>query len=145
VISPVTSIASSQAEREEEVAAEVVALMGSRLFYCPKASRAEREAGCESLPDVRRTDGRTSEHHVPNLRTSPRRNHHPCVKPLSLMRWLVKMVTPPGGTVLDPFMGSGSTGCAAVLEGFRFIGFDIVPEYVEIAQARIEYWGKYKE
>jgi DNA modification methylase len=56
------------------------------------------------------------------------------------MRHLVRLVTPSGGTVLDPFMGSGTTGIAAVLEGFRFVGFDLTPEYVQIAQARIEHW-----
>lgn len=87
----------------------------SRFFYCAKASRRERNEG---LPEGLR-------------------NHHPTVKPIALMRWLVRLVTPPGGTVLDPFCGSGSTGCAAVLEGFRFIGVDKEPEYVAIARARI--------
>lgn len=60
------------------------------------------------------------------------------VKPTELMRYLVRLVTPPGGTVLDPFMGSGSTGKAAMIEGFRFIGIEREPEYIEIARARIE-------
>jgi site-specific DNA-methyltransferase (adenine-specific) len=71
--------------------------------------------------------------------TAPRANHHPTVKPLALMRYLVRMVTPPGGVVLDPFMGSGSTGCAAVREGFDFVGIDLTPEYVAIAQKRIDW------
>jgi len=112
----------------------------SRFFYVAKASTEERELGCDAMPEVRRTDGRTSERHVPNLRTTYRRNHHPTVKPIDLMRHLIKLVTPPGGIVLDPFMGSGSTGCAAVLDEFRFIGFDMTPEYIEIAKARIKYW-----
>ena len=66
------------------------------------------------------------------------RNNHPTVKPTALMRYLCRLVTPPGGIVLDPFMGSGSTGKAAILEGFRFIGIEREAEYVEIAKARIE-------
>lgn len=93
----------------------------SRFFYVAKASKAEREAGLDSA------DGRA--------------NHHPTVKPIALMRYLVRMVTPKGGVVLDPFTGSGSTGCAAVLEGCDFVGMDITPEYVEIAQKRIAYYA----
>ena len=62
---------------------------------------------------------------------------HPTVKPTDLMRYLCRLVTPPGGLVLDPFAGSGSTGRGAVLEGFRFVGIELDPEYVEIARARI--------
>jgi site-specific DNA-methyltransferase (adenine-specific) len=67
----------------------------------------------------------------------PRRNHHPTVKPTDLMRYLCRLVTPPGGVVLDPFMGSGSTGKAAMLEGFRFVGVEREAEYVVIARGRI--------
>lgn len=81
----------------------------SRFFYCPKASKADREEG----------------------------NNHPTVKPTDLMRWLCRLVTPAGGTVLDPFTGSGSTGKAARLEGFNFIGIEREPEYADIARARI--------
>ena len=109
----------------------------SRFFYCAKASRADREEGCEQLPEVRRTDGRETEHHVPNLRTTALRNHHPTVKPTELMRYLIRLITPPGGTVLDPFMGSGSTGKAAMLEGATFRGCDLDPAYLTIAEARI--------
>jgi site-specific DNA-methyltransferase (adenine-specific) len=66
-----------------------------------------------------------------------RANSHPTVKPTDLMRYLCRLVTPPGGVVLDPFMGSGSTGKAAMLEGFQFIGIERDPEYMEIARARI--------
>jgi site-specific DNA-methyltransferase (adenine-specific) len=72
----------------------------------------------------------------------PKSNHHPTVKPISLMRWLVRLVTPPGGIVLDPFAGSGTTGCAAALEGFQFIGIEREAEYVEIAERRIAHWSK---
>jgi len=69
-------------------------------------------------------------------------NFHSTVKPVSLMRYLCRLITPPNGTVLDPFMGSGTTGCAATLEGFDFIGIEQDAEYIEIARRRIEYWGK---
>ena len=109
----------------------------ARFFYCPKASRADRDEGCEGLAEIRRSDGRTTEHHVPNLRTTTRRNHHPTVKPTDLMRYLCRLVTPPDGLVFDPFTGSGSTGKAAMLEGLRFVGAELSPEYIEIARARI--------
>jgi DNA modification methylase len=113
----------------------------SRFFYVVKPSRAEREAGCDDLPEVRRSDGRTTEHHVPNLRTTSRRNHHPTVKPIELMRHLCRLITPRRGIVLDPFCGSGSTGCAAILEGFRFVGIEREPEYADIAKRRISHWA----
>jgi site-specific DNA-methyltransferase (adenine-specific) len=68
-----------------------------------------------------------------------RLNTHNTVKPTDLMRYLCRLITPPNGIVLDPFMGSGSTGKAAMLEGFRFIGFELSPEYAKIARARIQY------
>ena len=71
-------------------------------------------------------------------RTASRiKNFHPTVKPIELMAWLCRLVTPPGGTVLDPFMGSGSTGVAAILEGFHFIGIEREADYLQIAEARI--------
>jgi len=69
--------------------------------------------------------------------SAPRKNHHPTVKPTDLMRYLCRLVTPPGGVVLDPFMGSGSTGKAAILERLLFIGIEREPEYVQIAESRI--------
>ena len=81
----------------------------ARFFYCAKASKRDRGDG----------------------------NNHPTVKPTDMMRYLVRLVTPPGGLVLDPFMGSGSTGKAAALEGFRFVGCELSEEYIRIAQARI--------
>lgn len=109
----------------------------SRFFYVAKSSRSEREAGLEALAPVRRSDGREKDIENPRLRTNERRNHHPTVKPVDLMRWLVRLVTPPGGLVLDPFLGSGSTGMAALDEGMRFVGFDLDPEYVALARQRI--------
>jgi DNA modification methylase len=70
-------------------------------------------------------------------RTGGAKNYHPTVKPIALMRWLVRLVTPPGGTVLDPFTGSGTTGIAALQEGFSFFGIEREAEYAEIAKARI--------
>lgn len=108
----------------------------SRLFYCAKAPKAEREAGCERLParPTRLYSGSSSPPHL-------RHNIHPTVKPLALMRWLVRLTTPSGGLVLDPFTGSGSTGAAAVLEGRRFLGIEREPEYVDIACARLTHWA----
>ena len=83
--------------------------------YVSKVSRSERNEGLEGLPE----------------------NNHPTVKPIELMRWLVRLVTPPGGVVLDPFNGSGSTGCAAILEGMRYVGIDLDASYIEITRARI--------
>jgi DNA modification methylase len=104
----------------------------SRLFFCAKATRSEREAGCEQLPlqSAQLYTGR-------NRPARVRRNIHPTVKPLALMRWLVRLVTPPGGTVLDPFAGSGSTGIAAALESRRFLGIEREAQYVDIACTRL--------
>ena len=68
--------------------------------------------------------------------------NHPTVKPISLMAYLCRLVTPPNGIVLDPFMGSGSTGCAAIKEGFRFVGMEMDEDYFEIATKRINHYGK---
>lgn len=115
----------------------------SRFFYCPKASKADRDEGLDGFDKVARAVG--PEGHTKNatsksgeLQRLPRANPHPTVKPTDLMRWLCRLVTPAGGTVLDPFTGSGSTGKAAVLEGFNFIGIEREPEYADIARSRIE-------
>ncbi|OHD23894.1 MAG: hypothetical protein A2Y38_20330 [Spirochaetes bacterium GWB1_59_5] len=115
----------------------------SRFFYCAKASRSEREAGLESFEARNVNDGRETSIDNPYQRGDTlRKNMHPTVKPQSLMRWLCRLVTPPGGLVLDPFCGSGSTGCGALLEGFRFIGIDSDLESVRIARARLAHWNK---
>lgn len=113
----------------------------SRFFYVAKASKAEREAGLEGM-EVKLAGGMKASQDG-SLGGEPvyRANHHPTVKPIALMRYLVRMVTPNGGIVLDPFMGSGTTGCAAMLEGMNFIGIDITPEYKEIAERRIQHWA----
>jgi site-specific DNA-methyltransferase (adenine-specific) len=122
----------------------------SRFFYTAKASKAEREAGLyyeewqvTGAMQGNVTGGRTAGdgRENPEIKPVQRANHHPTIKPLSLMRYLVRLVTPKGGKVLDPFMGSGSTGCASILEGFDFVGIDITPEYVAIAQKRIAHYA----
>ncbi len=124
----------------------------SRFFYVAKSSRAERNVGLEGFEEV--AEGNAVEGfkdgslHAVNVtrkdqgpsERKPAANRHPTVKPIDLMRWLVRLVTPPGGTVLDPFAGSGTTGIAASLEGFDFIGIEREAEYVEIAKARIAWW-----
>jgi len=114
--------------------------VASRYFYCAKASKAEREEGLEGLPAVAPTTNKWMDRlYYPGGRvrqTRPRRNTHPTVKPLALMRWLVRLATPAGGLVLDPFMGSGSTRLAALAEGCRFVGIEINEEYLAIAASR---------
>jgi DNA modification methylase len=104
----------------------------SRFYYCPKASPRERFFYCRACDAVFNAKERRGhkEHKAEIVQ-------HPTQKPLKLMRWLVRMVCPPGGTVLDPFMGSGTTGEASVLEGFNFVGVDLDPEYVKIAEYRL--------
>ena len=123
----------------------------ARFFYCAKASKADRDAGCEGMQERESAStsnggkaGKVMTVGAASLRGEPKappksRNHHPTVKPTDLMRYLCRLVTPPNGVVLDPFMGSGSTGKAAALEGFGFIGIEREAEYVAIAQARIKH------
>jgi DNA modification methylase len=109
-------------------------LRPSRLFFCAKASKREREAGCDELP-------LQSDLLYSRPAERLRRNIHPTVKPLSLMRWLVALITPPGGVVLDPFAGSASTGVAAVMEERLFLGIEREPKYIDIACARLAHWA----
>lgn len=114
----------------------------ARFFYCAKASKSERNAGLEGMEerikplmgDYKNNPGRNT----PKSSPTPRANHHPTVKPVSLMRYLCRLITPPLGTVLDPFMGSGSTGIAAQMEGFEFIGIEKDEDYYKIAEARMK-------
>jgi DNA modification methylase len=116
----------------------------ARFFYCAKSSKADRDEGLDAFAEKHAAamqgnlveNQRLSGDGKP-IATPLRRNHHPTVKPTDLMRYLCRLVTLPGGIVLDPFMGSGSTGKAAVLEGFQFIGIEREPEYIAIARARI--------
>ncbi len=137
----------------------------SRFFYVSKAGREERNAGLngmEERPTVtaagsadrcrlcgrQRVNMPGSECLCDEPEWEKRAthtaaaNHHPTVKPLDLMRWLVRLVTPPDGLILDPFTGSGSTGIAAGLEGFRFVGIEQDPEYAAIAEARMAHWAQ---
>jgi DNA modification methylase len=113
----------------------------ARFFYCAKADRADRNDGLHGMPE--RQSGmvsNTSGQHITRRdggAPKPAANHHPTVKPTDLMRYLCRLVTPKGGTVLDPFAGSGSTLKAAELEGFAAIGIELQAEYVEIARRRI--------
>lgn len=110
----------------------------ARFFYSPKASRKDRNEGIGGCCEPAVGTGATMRERE-NADWSKRNgNHHPTVKPTDLMRYLCRLVTPPGGLVLDPFMGSGSTGKAAVLEGFRFVGIEREADYVAIATARIQ-------
>lgn len=129
-----------------------------RFFYSAKAQKRDRDEGLDDLPSVvaqsvhGREEGSAGSlspyagvggGSVGRLGNAERKNIHPTVKPTDLMRWLCRLVTPPGGTVLDPFMGSGSTGKAARLEGFSFIGVEREAEYMEIARRRIA-WAEAK-
>lgn len=121
----------------------------SRFFYVAKASKSERNAGLEgevkekqgNRPNSKDSSGKFPDHdHRPTGG-----NNHPTVKPIKLMTYLVRLVTPPGGTVMDPFMGSGSTGVAAIKEGFKFLGIEKDPTYLEIARARLDFERKISE
>lgn len=107
----------------------------ARFFYCAKTSRKDRNEGLTD-PGPQFAHGNTLRK-VENTDTAG--NTHPTVKPTDLMAYLLRLVTPPGGTALDPFMGSGSTGKAAMREGFRFIGCELDEKYMAIAKARIEH------
>jgi len=122
----------------------------SRFFYCPKASKRERNEGLEGMPkkknDFQRASSGLSKSNkgragLQDNSGQPNENHHPTVKPIKLMQYLVKLVTPPNGIVLDPFMGSGSTGVACAKLGFNFIGIEREKEYYNIAEKRINHEG----
>ena len=135
---------------DEEAAGE---LEQSRYFYCIKANQNERNAGCDNLPlklnenstyGMQTDEGLRNNNRNPENRTREQRNNHPTVKPIDLMRYLCRLITPPEGIVLDPFMGSGTTGIAACLEGFNFVGIELNEDYLEIARHRIAHWGDYE-
>lgn len=111
----------------------------SRFFYVAKSSTSERNAGLDDL-DKKPAGGMKGRNDGTFGKQVLAKNIHPTVKPITLMRYLIKLITPPGGVVLDPFMGSGSTGCAAVLDGFDFVGIEKEAEYMDIARRRIAYW-----
>jgi site-specific DNA-methyltransferase (adenine-specific) len=127
----------------------------SKYFYCAKANKQDRNEGCESLEDKSIGDkgnglGRKCETcgasilnpcncEVRSFINPSTKNNHPTVKPTELMKYLCRLITPKNGTVLDPFMGSGSTGKAAILEGYNFIGIELSEEYLDIARNRIKH------
>ncbi len=119
----------------------------ARFFYCAKASRSEREKGLDGIEAIggheavgrkEGSKGMDSPRAGAGRTSKEVRNKHPTVKPIKLMEYLVKLVTPPGGVVFDPFTGSGTTGIACVLQGFEFIGAEMDPDYCKIARARVE-------
>lgn len=111
------------------------------LLYVAKPSKAERNAGLDGLPE------KSAKERYPSLATLnednqqrlPASNSHPTVKPVALMAHLIRMVTPPGGTVLDPFLGSGTTAVAAIREGFTWVGCEMTPDYLPIIEGRVEH------
>lgn len=111
----------------------------ARFFYCAKASTAERNAGLEGLPKKKADTRSDVAAGMWKDKNAPHQNHHPTVKPVTLMRYLVRLVTPPNGTVLDPFLGSGTTAVAAVHENLNWVGFEMNPEYADIARLRSEH------
>jgi len=113
-----------------------------RFFYAAKAPRRERDAGCQHLPRQVVQTYKIGAHHEQQCAENPVANIHPTVKPIELMRWLTRLITPAGGLVLDPFAGSGSTGAAAAMEGARFIGIEREADYVPIARARVRHWSR---
>lgn len=139
----------SHESREKPTASNNLGRWPANIYAHPKASRSEREAGCERLPGrtgAEATDRTAGSAGLDNPRAGAGRtadkvkNHHPTVKPIGVMRWLCKLTGgQPGSVILDPFMGSGTTGCAAVLEGFDFIGIEREPEYMQICEARIRH------
>jgi site-specific DNA-methyltransferase (adenine-specific) len=110
----------------------------SRFFYCAKASKKERNMGLEDVEPTTVDDGRNKPIDNPFLRgKTPRQNTHPTVKPVKLMEYLITLITPPNGIVLDPFLGSGTTALAALNLGRFFIGIELNEEYVEMARRRV--------
>jgi DNA modification methylase len=115
----------------------------SRFFYVAKASKRDRNEGLEELEAQRHADRVVDDgpggENPRNRTNTAKQNFHPTVKPTQLMRYLIKLVTPPGGTVLDPFTGSGSTGKAALLDGFGFVGVELTEEYLPIIEGRLQW------
>jgi site-specific DNA-methyltransferase (adenine-specific) len=135
----------------------------SRFFYVAKVSKKERNMGLDNFEE--KTSGgkghgldRRCSHcntsmlkpedckcEEPDWITPPKKNTHPTIKPINLLTYLVRLITPPNGIVMDCYMGSGSTGIAALLEGFQFIGMEMDEQYFNIAEARIDSWEQYKD
>lgn len=115
----------------------------SRFFYVAKASKKDRNEGLDGLEPQRHSDRKNAEgvggDNPRNRTNEAKQNFHPTVKPTALMEYLIRLVTPAGGTVLDPFTGSGSTGKAALLNGYQFIGIELTPEYIPIINKRLQH------
>ena len=115
----------------------------SRFFYVAKASKRDRNEGLDELDPQRHSDRELADgvggDNPRNRTNQAKQNFHPTVKPTTLMEYLIKLVTPPGGVVLDPFTGSGSTGKAAILQGFDFIGIEMTEEYLPIIEGRLKH------
>jgi DNA modification methylase len=116
----------------------------SRFFYVAKANKKDRNEGLDALPDHDWSGDGAAIPERANRPFIPSKNHHPTVKPTSLMTYLIKLVTPPNGIVLDPFTGSGSTGKAAIRNGFRFVGIELTEEYLPIITTRLDHEIKQK-
>ena len=116
----------------------------ANIYYCPKPTRSERDEGCEEFPKQLQRNSLTSHNGTGNFRSVDKKplpevgNFHPTVKPVHLMRWLVRLVTPPGGIVLEPFAGSGTTLLASEREGFTCVGIEREPSYCDIVRARLD-------
>lgn len=108
----------------------------ARFFYCAKPSTAERNAGLEGLQKKKADTRSDVAAGMWKDKNAAHQNHHPTVKPITLMRYLIRMVVPPNGIVLDPFLGSGTTGVAAIQENIDWIGFEMNPDYADIAHRR---------
>ena len=134
---PANSIFDEESGKELD---EQAGIKASRFFYCPKSSKGERNKGLENREKEITTDGRNKPIDNAFLRGKTlRSNIHPTVKPVKLMEYLIRLVTHKGGVVLDPFLGSGTTGVACARLGFDFIGIEREKEYVEICESRINY------
>ena len=113
----------------------------ARFFYCAKASKSERNKGLEGFEEKENMRVNAPRENEEEKTSNKMSNFHPTVKPVALMRYLCRLITPKNGIVLDPFMGSGTTGIGAKIEGFEFIGIEREAEYVKIAEARINAYG----
>jgi site-specific DNA-methyltransferase (adenine-specific) len=122
----------------------------SRFFYVAKVSKKERNLGLDGFEDKKEKSNISGLDDKPRLdgtirETPSKKNNHPTLKPINLMNYLCRLITPPGGIVLDPFMGSGSTGISACLEGFRFVGMELDEDYFKIAEARVNNFEEYRK
>ena len=116
----------------------------SRFFYCPKVSKQERNLGLDLFEDKTiHNDG--NKFGIDKFNTKPKKNYHPTIKPINLMTYLIKLINPNNGIVLDPFMGSGSTGIASQLLGFKFCGMEMQEDYFKIAEERIKNFELYRK